>query len=137
MAPPPFSTLTAVSEIAVTLAVFYAFWPALRGGMYRGGLLAVALLYEFAFNITYMARRLVEFGLDAEIEPGLVALAAFHGALSGVMFLGLVGFALAAWVAQRDGRNLPAEHRGFTLGFLGLWIVSVGSGEILYASLYF
>lgn len=136
MAPPPFSTLSAISELLVTGAVFYAFWPAYRGRMFRGGLLAVALVYETLFNITYMTRQLVSFGRSPDIEPGIVWLAILHGIFSLVMFVGLLFFAGISYKEKRAGVNFPAERLGFLTGFLVLWSISVLSGEVLYATLY-
>lgn len=138
MAAPAFSTFSALTEALVTAAVFYAYVPALRGAAFRYRIAFAAIAYETLFNITYMVRSLFDIGPGERLElsGGELAFVAFHGSLSLAMFVALIAFTVLAYRAAKVGRNVPIEHRNWTLLFLGLWIVSVTTGWWLYFDLY-
>lgn len=130
---PWFSAFTAVTELGVTAAIFYVLYHAVIHDDLKTRVLAVALAYEVAFNISYMTWRLF-----THVEPQghhpdwMIGIVAGHGALSLLMFLGLVALAVVAFRWDRRERNLFAEKRGLTWTFAGLWIVSILSGEAIF-----
>lgn len=129
----PFSHFSAVSELFVTAAVFYFFWKAVKEDDHRWAFITVVIAFETLVNITYMARRLVESEPKGTAAGWTVALAAVHGALSLLMFLGLVAFVLLSFRAARvEHRNYFREHPLTTATFLVLWTLSVLTGEALY-----
>lgn len=133
--PPPLSTLSAVTELFVTAAVFYFFYQALRHANYRWGLMTVAIVYETLFNITYMVSRLIvhEEGATHQHPGWVTGFVAFHGSLSLVMFLGLIGFVVWAWRRVRAGEPDPiGARRSLSYGFLVLWTISILTGEAIY-----
>jgi hypothetical protein len=130
--PSLFSTLSAITELVVTAAVVYFFWRALKHQNYRWPIITAALVYETQFNITYMVSR---FGAHTESENAAwyTLFVIFHGTLSLIMFLGLIGFVLWARSAYKAGDPHPLGRvHGLTYTFLALWGVSIVSGEILY-----
>lgn len=133
--PPPFSTLSAVTELFVSAAVFYFFYQALRHVNYRWGLITVAIVYETLFNITYMVSRLFEHeeGVTHHHPGWVTGFVAFHGTLSLLMFLGLIGFVVWAWRRVRAGDADPIGNwRRLSYGFLVLWTISILTGEAIY-----
>lgn len=134
--PPLYSTFSAVTELFVTAAVFWFFYQALAHANYRWGLIAVAIVYEILFNISYMVRRLFahEEGVTHVHEPWVTWFVAAHGTLSLLMFIGLIGLVVWAWRRQRHGEVHPiGRRRALSYVFLGLWTVSILSGEAIYA----
>lgn len=136
MATPLFSTLSAVTELGVTAAVYTFLFSAYYRDRFRSGLLAFALVYEVLVNIAYMTFRLVAPAEGVEYADGLRSLLAFHGTLSLLMFLGLVAISIQAIREHRSGRNLFRERPGLTGSFAALWAVSILTGEIIYVILY-
>lgn len=134
---PAYSVFSATSELLVTAAVFYVLWRAYARGDFRKGLLAVVLSFEALVNISYMAYRIVSPATPAEAMPGwLTATAAMHGILSLAMFLALLFFAAMAWRDDARGENFFRDHKGTTWTFVGLWTVSIVSGEFLFVATY-
>jgi hypothetical protein len=137
--PPLFSTFSAVTEILVSVAVYWFFWRGMRFGDYRWGLITVAIVYETLFNITYMVSRVFthEEGVTHDHPAWVTAFVAVHGSLSLLMFLGLIGYVL--WVRRRHTLGMAnplAQRRRFSQAFLVLWTLSVVSGELIFA-MYF
>lgn len=132
MAAPLFSTLSAITELGVTAAVFYVIAQAYYHDRFRGGILAFALTYEVLFNVAYMVRQLVTTSPEVDRPGWLTALYAGHGLLSLVMLLALIVFALAAFRQHKHGINMFQEQRGATLAFVVLWSLSIASGEAIY-----
>ena len=133
MAPPLFSTLSAVTELLVTAAVFWFFQQALVHGRYRFGIMAVALVYETLFNITYMTARFFGEGTTGDHEAWFSVLLAVHGTLSLLMFIGLI--VLVIWAFDRRGKgdlDPLGTRRKLAWTFLVLWTLSVLSGEFIY-----
>lgn len=137
--PPLFSTFSALTELVVSLAVYWFFWRGMRFADYRWGLIAVAIAYETLFNITYMVSRLFthDEGVTHEHPGWVTAFVAAHGLLSLVMFAGLIGYVI--WARRRFVAGLAnplAARRRLSQAFLALWTLSVASGEAIYA-MYF
>lgn len=133
---PTFSTFSAIAEIFVTAGVFYV---VLRNYAQKGFAwqLAIALIiFEFSVNMMYMIFRMREVSAGHEsgsgASPTMAAFMAAHGMLSLLVFVLLVIFAYLAFVAWKRGRHFFHDHPVVTWSFLGLWILSVGSGETLY-----
>lgn len=134
---PAFSIFSASSELLVTAAVFYIVWRAYTKNDFRGALLAIVLAFEALANIAYMAYRVAVPSDELRDAPAwLTSTAALHGILSLVMFLFLVFIAALAWKDNRDGTNFFREQKATTWIFVGLWTVSIASGEFLFAALY-
>ena len=134
---PAYSIFSAASELLVTVAVLYVVRRAYAHSDFRRGLLVVVLAFEAFVNISYMAYRMAvpSDGL-AGAPHWLTATAALHGLLSLGMFLFLLFLAAMAWRDDQRGENFFREHAGTTWAFVGLWMLSVASGEFLFAALY-
>jgi hypothetical protein len=129
---PAFSYVSAVSELAVTAAVYFVLWRAWRHDDFRGTLLAITLAFEALVNIAYMSIRIASPAPELHVGPAMEALLAGHGILSLLMFAGLVALAAEAFRLRRQGRNALRERPRATLGFAVLWAVSVLSGEAIF-----
>lgn len=129
---PWFSAFTAVTELFVTVAIFYVIYQAWANDEFHGKLLAGALAYEVLFNITYMTSRLFTHGHTGSHPDWLVGLLAGHGILSLVMFLGLVAMSVAAYRWDQRGENLFARYSVLTGVFVVLWTISIVSGEAIF-----
>jgi uncharacterized membrane protein YozB (DUF420 family) len=134
--PPLFSTFSALTELFVTAVVLWFFYKALKFADYRFGIMGTALLYETAFNIVYMVSRLFvhEEGVTHTHAPWVSWFVGFHGALSLLMFIGLIWIVVWSYRRVRRGDANPLlARRRLSRSFLALWIVSVVTGEIIYA----
>jgi len=134
---PPFSLFSAVSELFVTAAVFYVVWRNWNRRPFPLPLFIAVALFEALVNVAYMATRAsrASAGADA-MSTGMKIMFAAHGMLSLLAFLVFVVLAVYAWMDQRAGRWFFRERPALTWAFLALWIVSVGSGEVLFALRY-
>ncbi len=134
---PAFSIFSASSELLVTAAVFYVLWRAYFHADLRKGLLIATLSFEAFVNIAYMSYRLAVPSHPAATTPGwMLALQGGHGVLSLVMFIGLIVLAGMAFSLHKDGRNFFRESRALTWTFVGLWTLSVLSGEFIFVATY-
>lgn len=131
-----FSTLSAVTELGVTAAVYVFIFGALYREVFRVGLIAFALTYEVLVNISYMTFRLFSPAEGVEHSAAMTRFLAFHGVLSLVMFLGLVALVMVAVREHRRGHNLLRQNPGMTWTFVVLWAVSVLTGEAIYVITY-
>ena len=120
----------------MTAAVFFVVARAVFFDRFHGRILAVALIYEVLFNISYMTLRLFTHIEPHPHPPWMIALVAGHGALSLLMFLGLVAFSWLAYRAHTRGENLLARHANWTAAFVVLWTISVVSGEAVFVLEY-
>lgn len=133
--PPAFSTLSAATELLVTAAVVWFFYRAFTAQDYRWGLITVAIAYETLFNITYMVMRLFqhEEGVTHQHAAWVSWFLGVHGALSLVMFIGLIAFVVWMWRRHRAGDPDPlGGRRRLAYAFLWLWGLSILSGEAIY-----
>lgn len=134
--PPLFSTFSALTEILVTAVVLWFFYRALKFSDYRFGIMTGALVYETGFNITYMVSRLFvhEEGITHTHAPWVTWFVAFHGSLSLLMFIGLIWIVVWSRRQRKLGDANPLlARRGLSMTFLVLWMISVITGEIIYA----
>jgi hypothetical protein len=134
--PPAFSTFSALTELLVTAAVLWFFHQALRHGSYRFGLMTGAIIYETGFNITYMVSRIFDHteGETHVHDAWVTWFVAIHGTLSLVMFIGLIW--IVAWSYRRVKAGQPnplLANRVLSHTFLAAWLVSVVTGEVIYA----
>lgn len=141
MVPPFFSILSLVTELCVTASVLYIIYRAYYDGVFLRAFALAVLGYELLFNISYMSARLFGHVLSGEHahtahKPYEIAVAAFHGSFSLVMFIALViffGFALRGY---GRGENFFRAHPSLTAVFISAWTLSVFSGVFLFFLLY-
>lgn len=131
-----FSTFSAVTELFVTAAVFTYLWQGWRHGVLRTTLISFALVYEVLVNVAYMTFRMVLPPGHATYPAWVEAMLPWHGILSLVMLLGLIGLVLEVRRMARRGENVLRTRPRATLGFAVLWTVSVASGEVIYVATY-
>jgi len=133
-----FSTFAAISELFVTTAVLTVIIGNLRGRSLRWKLLWGTLAFELFINISYMVSRAVVIAQnDPEpLSTWIGVVGALHGVLSLVMFVGLIVLALLATRAFRRGEVFFQKHRTLSLVFIVLWLISVGSGEVIYLAVW-
>lgn len=134
MQAPALSVFSAASELVVTVAVFYVFYRAYARNDWRGGLLAIVLAFEVLVNVTYMSYRFIL--PHPGTTDGLGWLRAGHGILSLLMLVALFAYAWLARDAYREGRNMLREAPRGMWSFIGLWTLSVASGEVLFVLQY-
>jgi len=60
-----------------------------------------------------------------------------HGVFSLVMFVGLIVVSVLAYRASKRDVAFFQQHRQLTVVFIALWLLSVGSGEVVYFLVYF
>ena len=134
---PPFSLFSAISELFVTAAVFFVVWRNWNRRPFPLPLFIAVALFEAMVNVAYMATRASRASAGAEtLSPAMKIMFAAHGMLSLLAFLVFVVLAVYAWLDQRSGRWFFRERPVLTWAVLALWVVSVGSGEVLFALRY-
>lgn len=134
---PSFSTFSAIAELFVTTGVFYIVLTNYRQKGFPTRLAALVVVFEFSVNMMYMIFRMRESSAAHVHTPSaLTPWLAAHGMLSLLVFVLLVIYCYLAHVAMKRGRHFFHDHRTLTWVFLGLWMLSVGSGEVLYAINY-
>ena len=137
MAIPAFSMFSAVSELFVTAGVLWIVWRNwTRRPFPLGAFLAVAL-FEALVNVLYMANRAAQAADGRQtLGTGMKIAFAAHGMLSLIAYLVFVILAVFAYQEQREGRWFFRGHQVITWSFLVLWVISIGSGEVLFALRY-
>lgn len=133
---PTFSTFSAIAEIFVTAGVLYVVLRNYRGNGFAARVAVGVIIFEFSVNMMYMIFRMREVSAAgsehaAGGSPYGLFMAA-HGVLSLLVFVLFVVFAYLGYVAIKRNRHFFKDHPGVTWTFLGLWMLSVGSGEALY-----
>lgn len=137
MTAPLWSTFSAVAEVFVTAGVLYVIIKNYRQQGFAVRLAALVIAFEFSVNMMYMIFRMRESSAQhAEVANPLAPFLAAHGILSLLVFVLFVVFSYLAYVAFKRGRHFFHDHAGITWMFLGLWMISVGSGEVLYGINY-
>ncbi|WKZ56461.1 MAG: hypothetical protein QY326_06945 [Bdellovibrionota bacterium] len=126
-----FSTFTAISELFVTAGVLYI----VRRGWLRQripwGLALGLVIFEFSVNMLYMISRMGATPLDA-LSTSMKILYAVHGTLSLLVFIAFALMVLLAFLEAKKGRHFFADHKRLTASFVVFWLLSVGSGEVIY-----
>jgi hypothetical protein len=125
----------------VTVAVFYIIYRAYYEHYFLRGFAITVLAYELLFNISYMSSRLFGHVLSEEHAqmhhaPYEIAVAAFHGIFSLLMFILLIVFFIFAIRAYGRGEQFFSNHTKLTLAFVVAWIISIFSGIFLFFLLY-
>jgi len=134
---PPFSIFSAVSELFVTAGVLYVVWANWNHRLFSGLLFLGLALFEAVVNVLYMATRAARASTGAEVVPdSLKVFFAAHGILSLLAYVGFVILGVFAFQEQKAGRWFFPEHRKLTALFLVVWVVSIGSGEVIFALRY-
>ena len=134
---PAFSLFSAISELFVTAAVFFVVWLNWNRRPFPLPLFIAVALFEAMVNVAYMATRASRASAGADtMSATMKIMFAAHGMLSLLAFLVFVVLTVYAWMDQRAGRWFFRERPPLTVAFLALWIVSVGSGEVLFALRY-
>lgn len=137
--PPLFSTFTLCTEILITVSVLYILYSGYKHNLFRTKLVLMTLGYEILINITYMAKRAIEHE-QAPPHPHTafhIAVAAFHGIFSLLMFLLLILFFTVAWKKYKKGANFFKDHSIITFVFLVMWLIAIFSGIFFYYLAYF
>jgi len=132
MTTPWFSTFAAISELFVTAGVFYVVFSNLRGKGFFGKIAVSVILFEFFVNMLYMIVRMRTHTETSELSSQMVAFAAGHGFLSLLVFILFVVFSMMAYNSMKRGQYFFQENRNLTYAFIGLWCISILSGEALY-----
>ncbi len=126
-----FSTFTAVAELFVTAAVFYVVYTNWNRRPFPARLAFGVAAFEFFVNMLYMIFRMQQ-GPTEGLSSGMIALYAIHGSLSLLVFIAYVTLACLAYFDSRKGKFYFREHPIQAGLFVVFWILSVGSGEVLY-----
>lgn len=134
---PPFSVFSAVSELLVTAGVLFVVRRNWTRRLFPFPLFLAVTLFEACVNVLYMASRASRAAVGAEtLGPGMRIAFALHGMLSLFAFAAFVVLGVLAHQDQKRGRWFFRERPVLTWIFLAVWIVSVGSGEALFAARY-
>lgn len=134
---PPFSLFSAVSELFVTAGVLYLVWANWNRRTFPGVLFLGVALFEALVNVLYMANRAAQASTGAEtISSGLKLFYAGHGILSLLAYIVFVILGVFAFQEQKAGRWFFRERPALTAVFLVVWVVSIVSGEVLFALRY-
>lgn len=131
MSAPTFSTFSAISEIFVTIGVFYVVFTNLRGKGFPWKIALGVIIFEFSVNMLYMIVRMQQHTVT-ETNQTMLAFAAGHGFLSLLVFILFAVFAFLAYTASKKGKHFFRDNRAVTYSFIVLWSISVLSGEVLY-----
>lgn len=134
---PLYSTLTLFAELIISTIIYYTLYQGYKHNRFPTKLAACALVYEIAFNISYMVSQVPHRAKAAKFESSYVVLLAIvHGILSLLMFITLVIFFILAYKNYRTGKNYFHIHKKFTWTFLAFWTFSIVSGVALYLFTY-
>ncbi len=137
MSIPPFSIFSAVSELFVTAGVLFVIRRNWTRRPFPFALFLTVALFEATVNVMYMAGRASQAAIGGQpIAPGMRLMFAAHGMLSLLAYLVFVVLGVFAYQDQKQGRYFFPERPALTWSFLVVWLVSVGSGEALFAARY-
>lgn len=134
---PFFSMFSAASEVFVTLSVLYCIITNLRGKPLPVILLGCTIAFEICVNVVYMTIRASEADKSVELTTGMKIFFALHGTLSLVMILGLAVLYVLSVIDIKDGRETWfRRHAKFSWFMIFVWMLSVGSGEVIFFMRY-
>jgi hypothetical protein len=136
---PPFSIFSAVSELFVTAGVFYVVRRNWTQRTFPFALFLAVTLFEGLVNVMYMANRASQAAAAAsapQLSTGMKIAFAAHGLLSLLAYLVFVILGVLAHQEQQRGRWFFRDRAALTWTFLVVWIISIGSGETLFALRY-
>ena len=136
---PPFSLFSAVSELFVTAGVLFVVRRNWTRRPFPFVLFLTVSLFEAMVNVMYMANRSAAASAPGSAEALSTAMKiafAAHGLLSLVAYLVFVVLGTLAYQEFKAGRWFFRDRAALTWGFLVLWTISIGSGEVLFALCY-
>jgi hypothetical protein len=139
---PAFSWFSAISELFVTAGVLFVVRRNWTRRPFPFALFLTVALFEGLINVMYMAKRSAEASAPAvaaaasALSPGMKIAFALHGMLSLLAYLVFVVLGVFAHQEQQRQRWFFRDHPALTWSFLVLWVVSIGSGEVLFALRY-
>jgi uncharacterized membrane protein YozB (DUF420 family) len=134
---PPFSLFSAISELFVTAGVFWVIRRNWTRRPFPLGVFLTVALFEALVNVMYMASRSSAAASGAQpMAPGMRMFFALHGMLSLVAYLVFVILGVLAYQDQREKRFWFRDRPALTWIFIVVWIVSIGSGEVLFTLRY-
>ena len=134
---PPLSIFSAASELLVTAGVFYVVWANWNRRRFSGLIFLALALFEALVNVLYMASRAASASTGVEtISTGMKVFFAAHGMLSLLAYIGFVILGVFAFQEQKVDHWFFRERPALTAVFLLIWVVSVGSGEVIFAMRY-
>jgi hypothetical protein len=136
---PAFSIFSAVSELFVTAGVLYVILRNWNQQRFAFPIFLAVLLFEAFVNVLYMSQRAsaAASGAESHAMSGTMRLFfALHGMVSLLAFIVFVVLGVFAHQDQKKGRFFFREHPVITWTFLIVWILSVGSGETIFALRY-
>jgi hypothetical protein len=136
---PPFSLFSAISELFVTAGVLFVVRRNWTRRPFPFALFLTVSLFEAMVNVMYMANRSAAASAPgaAEAMPtGMKIGFAVHGLLSLVAYLVFVVLGVLAYQEFKAGRWFFRDRPALTWSFLVLWVISIGSGEVLFALRY-
>ena len=137
MGVPSFSVFSAVSELFVTAGVLYVVWANWNRKRFPGPLLLALALFEALVNVLYMASRAASASTGHDpISGAMKVFYAAHGMLSLLAYVAFVILGVFAFQEQRAGRWFFRERPALTWVFLAVWVISIGSGEVIFALRY-
>lgn len=113
--------------------MLYSIISNVRGGPFRWKMLGLVLVFELCVNIVYMVGRSARVDSSTEISTAMKLFFAGHGILSLAMFVALVFAYILSVIDVKEGKPTIFERRpAMAYVFIGLWMVSVLSGEALF-----
>ena len=136
---PPFSLFSAVSELFVTAGVFYVIRRNWTRQPFPFALFLTVSLFEALVNVMYMASRSAAASspqTKEALSTGMKIAYAGHGLLSLIAYLIFVLLGVLAYQEQKAGRWFFPERPALTWSFLALWVISIGSGEVIFSLRY-
>jgi len=139
---PAFSLFSAISELFVTAGVLFVVRRNWTRRTFPFALFIGVALFEGMINVMYMAKRASEASGTAAVaaasalSPGMKIAFALHGLLSLLAYLVFVVLGVFAHQEQQRQRWFFRERPALTWSFLVLWVISIGSGEVLFALRY-
>ncbi len=136
---PTFSVFSAVSELFVTAGVLYVIRRNWKRRPFPFALFLVVSLFEALVNVMYMASRSAAAsapGSTEALSTGMKIAYAGHGLLSLLAYLIFVVLGTLAYQEQKAGRWFFPSRPALTWSFLVLWLVSIGSGEVIFVLHY-
>ena len=134
-----FSLFSAISELFVTAGVFYVIRRNWTRKPFPFALFLTVSLFEALVNLMYMANRSAAAtapGAKEVLSTGMKIAYASHGLLSLIAYLVFVVLGVLAYQEQKAGRWFFPERAALTWSFLALWVVSIGSGEVIFTLRY-
>lgn len=136
---PPFSIFSAVSELFVTAGVLFVVRRNWTQRPFPFGVFLTVSLFEALVNVMYMANRSAAAsapGAAEVLSTGMKISYALHGLLSLIAYLVFVVLGTLAYQEQKAGRWFFRARPALMWGFLMLWTISIGSGEVIFLLRY-